>query len=101
VIRFGLEKEARAALSRTGFEEITCDRKVAFWNPERGSDALDLIHESSVRASVLLDRQTADAKEWVERAIVDQVEAQRVDNVIELKFPYLLVGADTPINSER
>jgi SAM-dependent methyltransferase len=101
VIRFGIELEARATLSRIGFEEITCDRKVIFWNPQHGRDVLDLIYESSVRAPILLNRQTPAAKARIERAIVDQVEARRADNVIELRFPYLLVGADKPPITER
>jgi SAM-dependent methyltransferase len=101
VLRFGIETEALAALRRIGFEEITCDRKVVFWNPDRSSDVLDLIHESSVRAPILLDRQTPAAKERIERSIIDRVEAMRAGEVIELRFPYLLVGADKPIISTR
>lgn len=100
-LRFGIETEALAALSRIGFEDITCDRKVAFWNPDRSSDVLDLIHESSIRTPMLLDRQTPAAKERIDRTIIDRVEAMRTGKVIELRFPYLLVGADKPINSRH
>jgi len=92
--RFGDAQDAVAVLGSIGFEEITFDRKSIFWRPARPGDVLDLIQESTVRAPMLIERQTPAARARIEQAIVQQVEALRSGGVIELRFPYLLVGAE-------
>ena len=59
-------------------------------------DLLELICKSLVRAPMLIEHQRAEAKERVKADIVAGAEAFRSGDLIELRFPYLLVAATKP-----
>ena len=95
--RFADPAEASRALGVAGFAAVAHERRSCLWRTRRGSDLLDLIYKSLVRAPMLIEHQRSEDKERVKAEIVARAEAFRSDDgPIELRFPYLVVTATKP-----
>ena len=91
--RFADPAEAGLALETAGFGTVAHERRLCLWRTHRSTDLLDLIYKSLVRAPMLIEHQQPEAKERIKADIVARGEEFRSKNLIELRFPYLLVSA--------
>jgi SAM-dependent methyltransferase len=96
MFRFADPDEVIRVLENAGFTEIEISVIPLSWQPDSGEDVLTLIYKSVVRAPMILERQTDEARELIHRSIVDEAEKSRRDGVIELAFPAVMVTATKP-----
>ncbi|MFY0691773.1 MAG: methyltransferase domain-containing protein [Paracoccaceae bacterium] len=91
--RFAQAEEAEPALQASGFGSVTFHKKVAIWSGQTGDDLIDLLYKGIVRAPMLIDAQTPDAKRAILNEIRTGAEAFRAGAEITMRWPYLLVFA--------
>lgn len=93
IFRFSDFAECKRALTAAGFTAPSVCILQLQWRTKSPQDILDLIYKSVVRTPMILQAQTADARERIHRAIVEGAESYRKDDVIELRFPAVLATA--------
>lgn len=94
MFRFADEGECRATLLSAGFVEPTFQRLPLAWTGKMPYAVVELLHRAMVRAPMLIDSQTAEARSAIERAIVQGAERYRRDQgKIVLQWPALLTAA--------
>ena len=93
MFRFADPGECTKALTSAGF----VDPKIAVlpltWRAARPEDVLNLIYRGAVRTPMVLEAQTAQAREAIHRAILEGSEAFRKGNAIEFRFPASMATA--------
>jgi ubiquinone/menaquinone biosynthesis C-methylase UbiE len=94
--RFADPAECVKVLSEIGFQKTRCAEHSAVWRGSDGQAVLDLIYKGVVRTPMLIDAQPAAAAERIRAAIATGAEDYRTGDVIELRWPYLLVSATKP-----
>lgn len=94
--RFADETEARRTLSAHGFQSISLQKNMAHWTGTTGQQLLALIYKAIVRAPMIIEAQTPDAREAIKQSITSAAEAMRVDGTITMRWPYLLASARIP-----
>ena len=90
--RFADEQHAKETLGNYGFTNIGCSYETALWVGETGQDLLDLIYKAIVRTPMLIEAQAPAAQEAIKNDIRDGAEAMKINNQIEMRWPYLLVS---------
>lgn len=93
LFRFADPAESDRALRRCGFTDVTFDVLSLTWRPASEADILAMIYKSVVRMPMILERQTQDARERIERAIVEGAAAYRRGDRIEFAYPAAMVTA--------
>jgi hypothetical protein len=93
IFRFSDFAECNRALIAAGFNAPSVRILQLQWRTKNPHDILDLIYKSIVRTPMILQAQAADAQERIHRAIVEDAENYRKDDVIELRFPAVLATA--------
>ncbi len=91
--RFADGQECARVLGQIGFAGVEAAEHVCTWSGRDGRTLLDLLYRSIVRAPILIERQTPEARERVKASIVERAEGFRRGDRIEIRFPYLLVSA--------
>jgi SAM-dependent methyltransferase len=91
--RFSDPKESVRSLVAQGLEDVRCQEMMAHWSCRRGLDVLDLIYKSIVRIPMLIEAQSPTAREVIKREIIGKSESNRVNGIISMRWPYLLVSA--------
>jgi SAM-dependent methyltransferase len=94
--RFADAGECDRVLRSLGFAGISAVEGACVWSGRTGQDLLDLIYKSIVRAPLLIEQQSPEAKERIKANIVERAEGFRKRGGIELRLPYLLVVATKP-----
>ena len=94
--RFAERSECDSVLRAIGFTNVSAAEHVCTWTGYDGRELLDLMDKSLVRVPMLIDHQTAEARERIKTDIVEGAEEFRQGNRIVLVFPYLLVTATRP-----
>ena len=94
--RFAERSECDSVLRTIGFTNVSAAEHVCTWTGHDGRELLDLMDKSLVRVPMLIDHQTAEARERIKMEIVEAAEEFRQGNRIVLVFPYLLVTATRP-----
>jgi SAM-dependent methyltransferase len=95
--RFAECSECDSVLRAIGFTNVSAAEQVCTWTGRDGGELLDLMDKSLVRVPMLIDHQTAEARERIRMEIVEAAEEFRRGNRIVVAFPYLLVTATRPI----
>jgi hypothetical protein len=93
MFRFADSAECERVLGAAGFAESSLTVLPLTWRTVRAEDALELIYKSAVRTPMLLAAQTADAREAIHRAIIEESNKLRKGDAIEFKFPAAMVTA--------
>ncbi|MHB8732793.1 MAG: class I SAM-dependent methyltransferase [bacterium] len=91
--RFADAKECERVLSGIRFADVGATEHSCTWPARHGGEVLELIYKSIVRAPMLIEAQTSEAREKVRASIVERAEALRKEEKIELRFPYIVVTA--------
>lgn len=93
IFRFAEPTECVAALERAGFTEVSTEVTTPIWSPRSGADLLKLLYRSIVRAPMILESQTVDARENIHQAVIDGAEQFRRGGSLQIHFPATLVTA--------
>jgi len=96
MFRFADPRESERVLTEIGFAEIRSAEQSSFWRGRDSDALLGLIYKGIVRTPMLIDRQPAGIKARILAAILERAEGFRKDDMIELRWPYLLVTATKP-----
>ena len=91
--RFADESEAQRVLTSHGFRNIAIRKEMALWTGATGEDLLALIYRAIVRAPMLIEAQTPQARDAIKQDIKVAAEKMRVDGKITMRWPYLLASA--------
>lgn len=93
MFRFSDPDECAKAMTAAGFVAPEVTVLPLTWHATRPEDVLNLIYKGAVRASMLLEAQTVQAREAIHRAIIEGSEAYRKGNAIEFRFPASMASA--------
>jgi SAM-dependent methyltransferase len=93
MFRFANADEAARTLEGVGFKEIETTMIDLAWESQRGQDLLELIYKSIVRAPMLIEHQTPEARAAIRSAIVQGAEQRRNGDKIRISFPASLTAA--------
>ena len=85
VFRFSDPTECRKVLLQTGFVDASVAELALDWRPTSTQAILDCISRSTVRTSMVLERQTPDALDRIYRAICEAGERFARDGAYEIK----------------
>jgi hypothetical protein len=97
MFRFADEGECRSALLAAGFAEPSFQRLPLVWTGGAPRAVLDLLHRGTVRTPMLIEAQTPEVRDAIERAILRGAERyRRDDGSIVLRWPALLTAAQRP-----
>ena len=91
--RFADETEAQLTLASHGFRNISLQKRMALWTGTTGEQLLALIYKAIVRAPMIIEAQTPEAREAIKNDIISAAEAMRVDGTITMRWPYLIASA--------
>jgi SAM-dependent methyltransferase len=94
--RFADIEECQKILAGIGFISISTAKIPLIWYGQTGQDLLDLIYKSVVRTPMILERQTAEARERIHQAILTAAERYRAGDKLAIPIPALLVTATKP-----
>ena len=91
--RFADETEAQTTPEAHGFAKISFKKRMALWTGTSGEQLLALIYKAIVRAPMIIEAQTPEAREAIKQSIASAAENMRVDGRITMRWPYLLATA--------
>lgn len=91
--RFTDPDECRRVLTAAGFITPTVSTISLTWHGRTPQDVLDLIYKSTVRTLMVLEAQTADARERIHEAILTGATKHRVEDGIAIALPAVMATA--------
>jgi SAM-dependent methyltransferase len=91
--RFANVEECHKTLTGAGFISISTAKIPLTWYGKTPQDLLDLIYKSVVRTPMILERQTAEARERIHPAILQGADRYRVGERIAIAIPALVTTA--------
>jgi ubiquinone/menaquinone biosynthesis C-methylase UbiE len=92
IFRLADPNESRRAMASAGFSEISVADVPLLWHCKNGEAVIDMIYKSTVRSALMLEYQTAEARERIHRAIVEGAERYRKGEDHTFAFPAVLVA---------
>ncbi len=96
MFRFADAEECENAVRSAGFSSPEISRLELVWTASRADEIIELIYKSVVRAPMVLEAQTPEARERIHAAIIAGAEEFRSENKIELAFPAMMTIATKP-----
>jgi SAM-dependent methyltransferase len=94
--RFANAEECHNTLTAAGFLAPATSKIALTWYGKTPRDLLDLFYKSAVRTPMILERQTAEARERIHQAILTGAERFRVGERIAIAIPAFMVMAIKP-----
>ena len=94
--RFANAEECHNTLTAAGFLAPATSKIACTWYGKTPRDLLDLFYKSAVRTPMILERQTAEARERIHQAILSGAERFRVGERIAIAIPAFMVTAVKP-----
>jgi SAM-dependent methyltransferase len=94
--RFSKPVECRKALTQAGFVDASVRELALKWRAPSIEAILDCIYKSTVRTSMLLERQTPAALDRIHQAIRDNAERFAHDGAYEIAWPAVLAAERKP-----
>lgn len=94
--RFSAPDECQRTLAAVGFAQPATTTVPMTWHGNTAREALEVIYKSTVRTTLTLDAQTAEAREQIHQAILKGVEKYRVGERFEMAIPALMATAVKP-----
>lgn len=96
IFRFSDPAECEGALRAAGFADVEVREIPLTWQAPSAEDVVETVYRSTVRTSMLLEAQTADAREEIHAAIIDGAARFRKGDVFEMAWPAVLACATKP-----
>lgn len=96
LFRFSDPEESRKVMASTGFDGITVTEIPLVWRCATAQDAVEVIYKSTVRTAMLLEQQTAQERERIQKVIIDGAARFREGRGYALAFPAVLVAGHKP-----
>lgn len=96
MFRFADPGECENALLAAGFSNPEVVRLELVWTANHPDEIIELIYKSVVRAPMVLQAQTAEARERIHEAIIKGAEELRSGSKIEMAFPAMMTIATKP-----
>ena len=94
--RFADSDESRRTLTAAGFVTPVTSTIPLTWYGNTPQDVLDIIYKSTVRTALMLDAQTAEARQQIHQAILRGVEQYHIGERFEIAIPALMATAFKP-----
>ncbi len=94
--RFSDPDESRRVLLAAGFDELKVDEVPLVWRYKSAESVIDMIYKSAVRLSMMLEHQTADARERIHQAVIEGAGKFRQYGGYAMAVPAVLVAARKP-----
>ena len=92
VFRFSDHDECRKILKGAGFGEIKVVEVNAVWKAESAQSLLDMIYNSTVRTSALLELQNPEARETIHAALLEGAEKYRDGDGFSFDWPSVIAA---------
>ena len=96
IFRFSDPAECRKVLTQAGFVDASVLELALDWRAPSIEAILDCIYKSTVRTSMMLERQTPDALDRIHRAICESAERFARGGAYEIAWPAMLAAARKP-----
>jgi len=93
IFRFSDPAECEGALRAAGFAEIEVREIPLTWQAPSAEDVVDVVYRSTVRTSMLLEAQAANAREKIHAAIIEGAARFKTGDVFEMAWPAVLACA--------
>lgn len=93
MFRFSDPVECLKTVESVGFSKPEVSRLELKWTANRPEEIIELIYKSIVRAPMVLEAQTPEARDRIHNALVTGAEAYRTENRIEMAFPAMMTVA--------
>ena len=84
---------------KAGFQAPIYKRLPITWHPSSSKLAVDHLQKLSVRTKMIFDHQSSMIQAHIVDAIIDAVEARRVNESLSLAWPALLTVAQKPLEA--
>jgi SAM-dependent methyltransferase len=94
--RFGDPQETERVLRGAGFVDVQTSTIDLIWEPTRSEDLVEWIYKCGVRTTMMLERQTPEARESIHAAIIQSGEALRRNGTLRIQFPASIASASRP-----
>jgi SAM-dependent methyltransferase len=94
--RFGDPQEAERVLRSAGFVDVLIRTIDLIWEPTRSEDLVEWIYKCGVRTTMMLERQTPEARDSIHAAIVQSGEARRRNGILRIPYPASIASARRP-----
>lgn len=91
--RFSDAGESRRVLKAAGFTDFTIEDIPLVWRYHSPETIVDMIYKSAVRLVMLLDLQTAEARERIHNTVIEEAGKFHRDGAFEMAVPAVLVSA--------
>jgi SAM-dependent methyltransferase len=96
IFRFSDPGECRKALTQAGFVDVSVVELALKWSAPSIEAILDCIYKSTVRTSMVLERQTPAARDRIHEAIHESAERFAQHGAYEIAWPAVLAAARKP-----
>jgi SAM-dependent methyltransferase len=96
IFRFSDPVECRNALTRAGFVDISVVELALKWRAPSVEAILDCLYRGTVRTSMVLERQTPEARDRIHQAIRDNAKRFAQDGAYQIAWPAVLAAARKP-----
>jgi SAM-dependent methyltransferase len=96
IFRFSDAVECRKALAQAGFVDMSVVELALKWRAPSVEAILDCLYKSTVRTSMLLERQAPAARDRIHQAIRDAATRFARDEAYEIAWPAVLASARKP-----
>ena len=94
--RFSDTFESVRSLKAVGFENIRTTVVPQVWRLKAGIDLFQIMRRAAVRTAALLNMQSPEALDKIEKEISERAEQYRTPGGIELQMPSILTSATRP-----
>ncbi len=94
--RFGDAQETERVLQAAGFADVQTRTIDLTWEPTRAEELVEWIYKCGVRTTMMLERQTPEARALIHAAIMQAGEAQRRNGTLRIPFPASIASARRP-----
>jgi ubiquinone/menaquinone biosynthesis C-methylase UbiE len=96
IFRFSDPLECRTALTQAGFVDISVAELPLQWRAPSIEAILHFVYRGTMRTSMVLERQTSQARDRILQAIRDNAERFARDGAYQIAWPAVLAAARKP-----
>ena len=94
--RFSDPQECKRVLAIAGFEDVQTQECVPVYTPSSPREVLDLIYKSTVRTALVLERQTDEARQRINQAIIDAAVRHQRGGDFKITWPANVASGRKP-----
>jgi SAM-dependent methyltransferase len=94
--RFSDPEECKRVLASAGFEDVATQECVPVYTPNSPQEVLDLIYKSTVRTALVLERQTEEARQRINQAIVEGALKHKRGGGFQITWPANVASGRKP-----